>query len=45
MEEDNDLLQSKEDLINLASLIEAEAKDNFEKDIISSVFIIELKKI
>ena len=41
---DNDLLQSKEDLINLASLIEAEAKDNFEKDIISSVFYNRIKK-
>ena len=27
---DSELFQSKEDLINLASLIEAEAKDNFE---------------
>ena len=41
---DNELLQSKEDLINLASLIEAEAKDNFEKDIISSVFYNRIKK-
>ena len=41
---DNDLLQSQEDLINLASLIEAEAKDNFEKYIISSVFYNRIKK-
>ena len=41
---DNDLLQSKGDLINLASLIEAEAKDNFEKNIISSVFYNRIKK-
>ena len=41
---DNDLLQSKEDLINLASLIEAEAMDNFEKYIISSVFYNRIKK-
>ena len=41
---DNDLLQSKEDLINLASLIEAEAKNNFEKNIISSVFYNRIKK-
>ena len=34
----NHLLQSKGDLINLASLIEAEAKNNFEKYTISSVF-------
>ena len=41
---DNDLLKSKEDLINLASLIEAEAMDNFEKYIISSVFYNRIKK-
>ena len=41
---DNDLLQSKEDLINLASLIEAEAMDNYEKYIISSVFYNRIKK-
>ena len=41
---DNHLLQSKGDLINLASLIEAEAKDNFEKYTISSVFYNRIKK-
>ena len=41
---DNDLLQSHGDLINLASLIEAEAKDNFEKYTISSVFYNRIKK-
>ena len=40
---DNELLQSKADLINLASLIEAEAKNNFEKYIISSVFYNRIK--
>ena len=40
----NDLLQSEGDLINLASLIEAEAKDNFEKYTISSVFYNRIKK-
>ena len=41
---DNDLLQSHGDLINLASLIEAEAKDNFEKYTISSVFYNRIEK-
>ena len=41
---DNDLLQSQEDLINLASLIEAEAMDYNEKYIISSVFYNRIKK-
>ena len=41
---DNDLLKSQEDLINLASLIEAEAMDNYEKYIISSVFYNRIKK-
>ena len=41
---DNDLFQSQEDLINLASLIEAEAMDNFEKYTISSVFYNRIKK-
>ncbi len=41
---DNELLQSKVDLINLASLIEAETKDNFEKYIISSVFYNRIRK-
>ncbi len=40
---DNELLQSQGDLINLASLIEAEAKNNFEKYIISSVFYNRIK--
>ena len=40
----NNLIKSQGDLINLASLIEAEAMDNHEKYIISSVFTIELKK-
>ena len=41
---DNALLQSQEDLINLASLIEAEAMDTYEKYIISSVFYNRIKK-
>ena len=41
---DNDLLYSKADLINLASLIEAEAKNNLEKYIISSVFYNRIRK-
>ena len=41
---DNELFQSKEDLIILASLIEAEAKDNFEKYTIASVFYNRIKK-
>ena len=41
---DNDLLHSKADLINLASLIEAEAGNNYEKYIISSVFYNRIKK-
>ena len=41
---DNGFLQSQEDLINLASLIEAEAKYNFEKYTISSVFYNRIKK-
>ncbi len=40
----NNLLKSQEDLINLASLIEAEAMDNYEKYIISSVFYNRIKK-
>ena len=40
----NNLIKSKEDLINLASLIEAEAMDNYEKYIISSVFYNRIKK-
>ena len=42
--EDNQLLKSQRDLINLASLIEAEAMDNYEKYIISSVFYNRVKK-
>ena len=41
---DNNLLQSQGDLINLASLIEAEAMDNLEKYTISSVFYNRIKK-
>ena len=41
---DNDLLKSQRDLINLASLIESEAMDNFEKYTISSVFYNRIKK-
>ena len=44
MEGDKGLPKSQEDLINLASLIEAEAMDNFEKYIISSVFHNRIKK-
>ncbi len=40
----NDLIKSQEDLIILASLIEAEAMDNYEKYIISSVFYNRIKK-
>ena len=40
----NELLKSPEDLINLASIIEAEAMDNYEKYIISSVFYNRIKK-
>ncbi len=40
----NDLLKSPEDLIKLASLIDAESKDNKEKYIISSVFYNRIKK-
>ena len=40
----NELLKSPEDLIKLASLIEAEAIDNYEKYIISSVFYNRIKK-
>ena len=40
----NDLLHSQGDLINLASLIEAEAMNNFEKYTISSVFYNRIKK-
>ena len=42
--EGNQLLKSQRDLINLASLIEAEAMDNYEKYIISSVFYNRVKK-
>ncbi len=38
------LLKSQGDLINLASLIEAEAMNNYEKYIISSVFYNRIKK-
>ena len=41
---DNNLLKSSVDLINLASIIEAEATDNYEKYIISSVFYNRIKK-
>ena len=41
---DNNLIKSQEDLINLASLIEAEAIHNYEKYIISSVFYNRIKK-
>ena len=40
----NNLIKSQEDLINLASLIEAEAIDDYEKYIISSVFHNRIKK-
>ena len=40
----NNLIKSQEDLIKLASLIEAEAIYNFEKYIISSVFYNRIKK-
>ena len=40
----NNLIKSKVDLINLASLIEAEAGYNYEKYIISSVFYNRIKK-
>ena len=40
----NHLIKSQEDLINLASLIEAEAMDNYEKYLISSVFYNRIKK-
>ena len=40
----NNLIKSQQDLINLASLIEAEAMDNYEKYIISSVFYNRIKK-
>ena len=41
---DHEVLKSSVDLINLASIIEAEATYNYEKDIISSVFTNRLKK-
>ena len=41
---DQDLLKSQKDLIKLASLIEAEAKNNYEKYIIASVFYNRIKK-
>ena len=41
---ENDFIKSPEDLINLASIIEAEAKDDLEKYIISSVFYNRIKK-
>ena len=41
---DNNIIKSQEDLINLASLIEAEAMNNYEKYIISSVFYNRIKK-
>merc|ERR1711991_343166 len=41
---DNNLLKTTENLINLASLIEAEAMDDYEKYIISSVFYNRIKK-
>ena len=40
----NELLKSPEDLIKLASLIEAEAIENYEKYVISSVFYNRIKK-
>ena len=40
----NNLIKSQGDLIKLASLIEAEAADNYEKYIISSVFYNRIKK-
>ena len=41
---ENNLLKTTENLINLASLIEAEAMDDYEKYIISSVFYNRIKK-
>ncbi len=41
---DNNFIKSSEDLITLASLIEAEATDNYEKNIISSVFYNRISK-
>ena len=41
---DNKVLKSQEDLIKLASIIEAETKNNYEKYIISSVFYNRINK-
>ena len=41
---DNNFIKSSEDLITLASLIEAEATDSYEKNIISSVFYNRISK-